>query len=420
MRWERSPRLALDWRVARPSFRCSACSLALTVTAAFAQDSSGVRYSVGGEYRFRVDRYTQPSFTSVQHRIQLDGGVQLGSVLGAYIQFADDLESGRKPGPRPFDKSAVDLAQGFVDLTLMGWRLRLGRQEVAVGRYISIRDGTNIRRTFDGATLDGTLAGFVITSLLARATRNRPGAFDDDASPIDGVALLVIEHALPLDHVKLDLTAIGHHNTLADYTPGVGNEQRGTLGVRILGAENGWDVDAQASYQFGRFTPRHGATLAISAWGVAFEGGKTFAAPWSPRLAARIDEASGGVETGAGHLGTFDLPYPNLAYLTDAAIIAPRNVHDVQPFASVSPAKSLTLTAGAEFLWRTSARDAVFSAANTPIIGPGGRGAYIATQPYGRLVWRLAPWLEARSSVVHAVLRGRPLDFVFGSLTVAF
>jgi hypothetical protein len=403
-------------------------------------DAGQVYLSFGGEYRFRVDSYghpdfglhAAPGFTSLQDRFLLHADAHFGPDMRVFVQLGDDLESGRKPVPRPSDRSELDIAQAFVDWSWgpsdERWRLRVGRQEVGIGRYVAIRDGTDIRRTFDGVRLDGTIAQWAITGLIARATRNRPSAFDDDPDPNDGVALLVAEHALPIDNFKLDVAAIEHDNNLAHYAPGVGEERRKTLGVRVFGSRDHWDLDGQVSYQFGSFTPFGSPTLDIRAWGAALEVGRSFASPWSPRLALRIDAASGDDNAKDGHLGTFDLPYPNLSYLTDAAIVAPRNVHDLQPFVSVSPIKPLTLTAGAQFLWRNSVNDAVFSAINTPIIGPGGHGNYVATQPYLRVDWRINSSLEWQGAIVHAIPGsalesfggGRSLTFAYTSLTARF
>jgi hypothetical protein len=404
-------------------------------------DDTGQSYlSFGGDYRFRVDSYGHPDFglheapgfTSLEHRLLLYADAHFGSDVRAFVQLGDDLESGRKPVPRPADSSELDLAQAFVDWSWgpsdERWRLRVGRQEVAIGRYVAIRDATNIRRTFDGVRLDGTIAKWAITGLVARATRNRPSAFDDDPDPNDGVALVVAEHALPIDNFKLDVAAIEHDNRLAHYAPGVGDERRKTLGVRVFGSRDEWDLDGQVSYQFGSFAQIGSPTIDIRARGAALEVGRSLASPWSPRLALRIDAASGDDNAKDGHLGTFDLPYPNLSYLTDASIFAPRNVHDLQPFMSVSPIKPLTLTAGAQFLWRNSANDAVFSAINTPIIGPGGHGNYVATQPYLRVDWQITPLLEWQGAIVHAVPGSavesfggmRSLNFVFSSLTARF
>ena len=402
---------------------------------------SGRRYlSLGGEYRFRVDRYDSPDFgihnaagfSSVQQRFLLHADLHLDSALRLFVQLGGAAENGRKPVARPADHSRADVAQGFIELALAPggepWRLRLGRQEVSIGRYVAIRDSTSIRRTFDGLRLDGALGRWTVTGLAARATRNLPGAFDDDPDPHDAVYLLMAEHALPWNGFKADLLAIERDNYLARYAPGVGVERRRSAGVRLFGASGGWDADGQVSYQFGTFAPTGVARLDIRAWGAAFEGGRSLQAHWQPRLALRVDAAGGDNNPRDGRLATFDLPYPNLSYLTDAAIFAPRNVHDVHPFVSVTPAADLTLTAGTQFLWRNTRYDSVYSAAYFPVIPPGGRGLYVTTEPYLRVNWRIVPLAEFQGGVVHAMpseaLRSfggtRNLDFAFASLAVRF
>lgn len=394
--------------------------------------------SLGGEYRFRVDRYDHPDFglrgapdfTSVQQRFLLHTDLHLNSEVRIFVQLGGAAENGRKPLARPADHSRADLAQGFLELRFprAPWRLRIGRQEVSIGRYVAVRDSTNIRRTFDGVRVDGAIGSWTVTGLAARATRNLAGAFDDDPDPHDEVSLLMAEHALPWTGYKVDFLAIERDNYLARYVAGAGVERRRSVGVRLFGADRGWDADGQVSYQFGTFAPGRLARLDIRAWGAAFEGGRGFGTRWAPRLALRLDYAGGDDNRHDNRLATFDLPYPNLSYLTDAAIFSPRNVHDVQPFVSINPTRDLTLTAGTQFLWRNSRYDSVYSAAYFPVVPPGGRGQYVTTQPYVRVNWRIVPLVEFQGGMVHAmpgeVLKSfdgtRPLDFVFASVAFRF
>lgn len=403
-------------------------------------DDGASYLSLGGDYRLRVDSYASPDFgvrqardfTSVQHRIQLHADAHLSPDVRVFVQLGDDLEHGRLPVTRPPDRSRLDLAQAFADVSwgpAKGrWRLRLGRQEVGLGRYIAIRDGTNIRRTFDGARLDGVLSGWSLTGLAARATRNRPGSFDDDADPNDAILALFADHALPAPGLRLGLVAMERENRRAFYAAGPGRERRDSLGVRVYGAQGPWDVDGQASYQFGAFTPLGRPGQRIDAWGFAVEAGRALQTPWPVRAAFRLDAASGDRSGADRKLSTFDLPYPNLSYLSDAALFAPRNVHDMQPFVTVTPTPALSLTLGAEFMWRMDKHDGLYSAINTPIVGPGGHGAYVATQPYLRLTWRINPLLEWQVAGVHGapgeVLKSfggrRDLDFAYAQLTARF
>ena len=396
--------------------------------------------SFGGEYRFRLDddghpdfgARNAPTFASKQQRFLAHADVRLGPDLRAFVQLGAATEHGREPVSRPADRSDIDLAQAFVDIDWGGdgdrSRLRLGRQEIALGRYVAVRDVTSIRRTFDGIRVDAPVAGWALTGVAARATRNRPGQFDDSGDLDDDLLAVVGEHALTLDGFKGGIAALEHDNRSARYGTGTGIEHRRTIGVRAYGSHAGWDADAQASYQFGDYTPTGRRELRISAWGVAFEGGRTLDLAWKPRAAMRIDVASGDTSSQDRRLGTFDLPYPNLSYLSDAGLFAPRNVRDIQPFVSVTPVAGLGITAGTQFLWRCSTADAVYSPLGTPVVRAGGSRRHVGTQPYLRINWQIDPLATLLAGYVHAVPGAamkdvggdRALDDAFVSLDLQF
>ena len=74
----------------------------------------------------------------------------------AFAQLKSGLEDGRTGGPRPSDEDRLDLHQAFGEAMVGAARrqlsLRAGRQEVAFGssRLVSVREGPNVRRSFDG------------------------------------------------------------------------------------------------------------------------------------------------------------------------------------------------------------------------------------------------------------------------------
>jgi hypothetical protein len=378
--------------------------------------ATDVYASFGGEIRIKLETYDHfnfgltrgGDFTAVSERVLGHADIHIENNVRVFLQLEYSNESGRKPVERPFDKGNVDLAQGFLDVTFHPggerWRLRLGRQEIGIGRYVTIRDGTAIRRTFDGVRLDGTIADWSFTGFAARATRSRPDDFDDEADPADFAAALVASHALPgAGGLRFDLLAMERNFKTAFYLPGPGHELRNTLGARVYGALGSFDVDAQVSHQFGHFTPHVGPRLEIDSWGAAFEGGYSLPDwPWRPRFAARFDAAEGDNNRDDGKLTTFDLPYPNLTYLTDAAIIIPRNVGDIDPFVSVQPDSTVTLTAGDQYLWRLTPNDAVYTPVISVLIPAHTSGSFVASQPYLRFLWHPINYIELQSSLVYA------------------
>jgi hypothetical protein len=372
--------------------------------------------SIGGEYRVKLESYDAPNFglthtpnyAALSNRVLAHADIHTGSLVRVFVQLGYSDETGRKPVERPFDRGGVDLAQGFVDLNLSAaedpWRLRLGRQEVAIGRYVTIRDGTAIRRTFDGVRIDGSLGSWTILAVDARATRNRPRAFDDEPDPADSAALVVATRKIPgTDALRIDLLVMQREFQEARYVAGFGHELRDSAGARFYGAAGNWDLDTQVSHQFGRFTLNGGPRLTIDSWGAAFEGGYTFHGTFgTPRLAVRIDAAEGNRRSNDHSLETFDLPYPNLSYLTDAAFIAPRNVWDIDPFITVLPARAFSVAVGAQFLWRLTSHDAIYSPIGTTIVPPNTAGSFVAAQPYVRASWKPDTFVELQLSATRA------------------
>lgn len=72
-------------------------------------------------------------------------------------QLTSALETGRAEGPSPVDEDELAWQNAFFDLSSSEWNgrtatARLGRQEIVFGsgRIVDVREGPNVRRTFDG------------------------------------------------------------------------------------------------------------------------------------------------------------------------------------------------------------------------------------------------------------------------------
>lgn len=399
---------------------------------------SGAFVSFGGEVRARVDSYDEPffgagrteDFTSVQTRGLAHADVHFSPALRAFVQLAASDERGRRPRERAADESALDLAQGFVDWTVgegsHRWRLRAGRQELAFGRFITTRDGTNLRRTFDGVRATGPVASGSLDLFAAYVTDQRPDAFDDQTDDLDrawGGA-----YTRPFSpQTRVIVTYFGRINERGAFAAGVGTEKRHSLAVRLQTTRGAFDFDGQFGYQIGELERRTGGALDIDAFGFATETGYTWRkAPWRPRVAVRIDRAGGDRNAADGELNTFDLAYPNLSYISDLSAFAARNLASVQPFVTVTPRQNVTLTAGMDWLWRSERADAVYSPPSVQLARANQTGGdAVASQFYLRANWRLTPFVDMQSSFVHAqvddVLAGAGLaDQTYGMTQIAW
>jgi len=145
-------------------------------------ESKDTYVSFGAEYRLRVDDYDPYNFgvsgssrvTSTQQRALAHADVHFGNTTRWFTQLGYGHEEGR-PIARPGDNDDVDFAQLFVDYTLNSgkqpWHVRIGRQEIALGRFVAIRDATNLRLTFDALRVDGHWGSSKFMAVAGASTR---------------------------------------------------------------------------------------------------------------------------------------------------------------------------------------------------------------------------------------------------------
>ncbi len=343
--------------------------------------------SLGGEIRQRYEYTHNPRFgAGLQdeagvwlQRYTLHGDLHLGPHVRLFGQLSSALEIGRAGGPSPVDENALALQNAFVDLKLplgsdVDLTLRGGRQELQFGsgRLVDVREGPNVRRTFDAARATIELPGWRVDALVARPQLPRPGVFDDEAN--DGQALWGVYAAngtgwLPFG--ALDLYYLGFKDDAGAFVQGTARERRHSIGARFHGKERGWDWNWEAIYQFGSFGDGR-----ISAWTIASETGFTFAGrPWRPRIALSANVASGDSDPNDADLGTFNPLFPRGNYFSEAAVLGPRNFFNLHPFVTVRPTEAWSLTADVNFFWRLDTNDGVYAPAGQIIRRPSGSTA---------------------------------------------
>ena len=113
---------------------------------------------------------------------------------------------------------------------------RLGRQEFEYGsgRLIDVRDGENLRLSFDASRLLLHKGDWEVDGWWGKPVLNGPGVFDDIPDPARSFWGLYAVGPLPLlpkGHV--DLYYLGFENKDAVYVQGAGYELRSTLGTRV-------------------------------------------------------------------------------------------------------------------------------------------------------------------------------------------
>ncbi len=397
---------------------CLTWLLALTTVASTGRandvpviDSGALSLTVGGEYRLKVEGLHNPSFdiqhnpdyTATGERFLAQADLRTSAGPRLFVQLSAATDSGRKPLELPLYRSALDLAQGYLELPLgfhgAQLNLRLGRQELDFdgNRLVSNREVTNLRRAFDAAVLTEKWQSWSVQEFVSRPVRNRGGAFDDDATPGEKFWGARLRHAPEAFASAGELFYFIRSRLQALYQGGIGPELRRTVGLRSSGRSRGFDYATQAALQRGTV-----GRLEIRAYGIASDVGYTLQYGWHPRFGLSAGFASGGKAGRDGQLRTFDSLYPNLGYFTDAPLIYPGNDWDFQPNVTIEPISHVTLRGGVDFLHRVSRNDAVYEQPGFALIPGTGVGSNaIGELSYVRLDWRVKRYWDLYASYVY-------------------
>lgn len=369
--------------------------------------------SLGGELRQRSENFfTNPLFGLngldadhyLLHRALLHADLHVTRHFRSFVQIGHTRVWGKDGALAPIDESGVDLQQGFIEPMLpLGedarLSLRAGRQEISLGsqRMVSVREGPNLRQSFDGVRGLYAGGGQSLSLFAVRPIALDQHDFDDGSDETQGFwgAYGVTPVGAGL---SADLYYLGLDREEARFAEGVATERRHSLGTRLWGTRGALDYNFEFVYQFGRF-----GTGDLRAWTAASDTGYTFTnRAWTPRLGLRADIASGDDDRGDGDLGTFNPLFPRGSYFTENALIGPANFIDLHPYLTLKPHPALSVTAGADFLWRQSTGDAIYRQPNIPIARTAGhRSRYTGTQPYLLTTWQIDPHASLTLTYVH-------------------
>ncbi|MDO5610758.1 MAG: alginate export family protein [Pseudomonadota bacterium] len=353
---------------------------------------SPTRFGIGGEN----DSYTL-------YRAQFSADLRWAEHWQAFTDIGAYDTVGRKGGPGSSGRSGPDLHQAYLGWSNPDYVLRLGRQEMAFGsnRLIDLRDGQNIRLAFDGIRAAKLLpANGRVDVIAVRPVQSRSGSFDDRTDKNIGLwgvyASLVPAATAP---IKLDVYWLGYQRESARFAEGAGREYRQSFGTRLHGNAAGFDWNSEVIWQNGRF-----ADGDIQAWMIATDSGYTFQdAAWKPRLSLRANIASGDKTPNDRRLQTFNSLFPKSSYYSQASLLAPANLVDIQPAITVMPNERMQWTLGWDFAWKHRRADAVYTTPTplTPLPGTAGGSKWIGQQIKLEGSWKLAPHWEARLHLAH-------------------
>ncbi|WP_426410016.1 alginate export family protein [Bradyrhizobium ganzhouense] len=326
----------------------------------------------------------------VINRNEFHADLRIANQVQAFVQFQSDFAPW-KTMLSPVDRNQLDLEQAFIALTepVGGGtlKLRLGRQQFSLdlARFVSVRDGPNVRQSYDAAWLDYENGPWRFITFYSHPVQTRDNqVFDDYSSSKQTFGGVRLERQLS------DMSINGYyaHFTQADvrFPNAAGNERRDVFDIHLSGKPGHFDWDVEAMYQTGQIGSRP-----IEAWAFGSLAGYTLAdINWTPRLGIQVDASSGDGNAPGRAFGTFNPLFPNGYYVTLAGYTGYVNFIHVKPSLTLHPSSSVKITLAAAAQWRQNTADAVYAQPDIPIPNTAGRpGAYTGAYGQARVDWTI-------------------------------
>lgn len=350
--------------------------------------------------------------------------------LTPHLRFYGELGTGQVDRDRQAAaanfQNQVSVQQLFVDMrgTTRGVLLgaMVGRQEFADGprQWISLSDGPNLHRTWNGVRLYAHASRYRIGAFELRGTQLARGGFDDgiqSATILRGInASIIVSRG---DGPNTYLDPFWFHTELPGFRLGneVGTDRRNTFGARLWGRAGAlrwdWTAARQAGHSLG--------DRRIDAWGIFAVQSLTLSeSGWKPKLTSHIDLASGGGLGDRRQLQNFHPLYGSSSYLGESQFLGLSNLLLVAPGIALSPSPNTTLSFEYGRARRLDAHDAAYA---------GGMRAYAGTRNVpghhiGDLMrlsgtWAATPRFSLNLTVEHLAAGPVLQDAGFGSGTYA-
>jgi hypothetical protein len=334
-------------------------------------------------------------------RMETHADLRIASQIQVFVQLQSDFAPG-KTTITPVDQNRLDLEQAFIAVTEPvadgTLKLRFGRQQFAfdLQRFVSVRDGPNVRQSYDAAWVDYEHGPWRLISFYSQPVQNKDQrAFDDYSSGALTFSGVRLERSLSASSgIALYYARFNQDN--ARFIAASGNERRDIVDFRYFGSAAGFDWDLEAMNQTGRIGGKN-----IEAWAFGTLSGYTFDdVAMTPRIGLQFDGASG--NHNGQEFGTFNPLFPNGYYLALAGYTGYVNFIHLKPSITIHPTNTLRVMFAAAAQWRETTADAVYTQPAVPVAGTAGRpGRYTGTYFQIRADYAITTYSSAALELVH-------------------
>lgn len=268
-------------------------------------------------------------------------------------------------------RNVFDLRQAYLDLHARNgkaWRLRVGRQELALGdgRLIASPDWGNINRTYDMVRGSAAVGRVRVDAFGGLAVQAEPDLFDRRKKGEYFYGLwTVVDKVAPNTAIE-PFVVVKHNDNVIGEDLVLGNADVVTVGLRATSKV--WrrlDTATDIVVQQGSF-----ANDDIRSWAFHQQAAVPFAKqPWKPRLVVDYAVASGDDDPKDGRRQTFDQLYSsNHGRYGLADQVGWRNMHDVGVTLEATPHKALKIGVGAHKFLLFTVNDGFYGSGGSRVV----------------------------------------------------
>lgn len=322
--------------------------------------------SFGGSYRFQTEAFVNEQFSTEEdqsdywflQRFQLFSHVKVSDKFEFFVELNSSIISS-KDNLAPVDRDELSFNQLFARYHFNDrWNFLIGRQNMRLGsgRLVDVREGPNVRLSFDMAQLQYANEQTKVTAFYAVPVRPEEGVFDNDVLNFQETLATLYWTQHWNATTNTDIYLMYKEEEDKTWNAGTADDERLSIGVRHFGNWGKWQYNNEFVYQTGNFGSQN-----IHAWtaSVNVEHPISLFAN-EATLGLKTELISGDTDANDNNLNTFDGLYPRGAYFGRVARFGPSNLFDIHPYIETSIGK-LSLEFDYVAFWRFSNDDGVYS-----------------------------------------------------------
>ena len=359
--------------------------------------------SLGGDIRTETQVLRNEAWQAGNHdvalfqRFMLHTDWRLGKHVRVFGQLKNGFTIGRNGPPFFLNEDALDVHQLFVGLEFGNSTFEIGRREIRYGarRLISVREGTNVRQSFDGLRWIWKKDKHQFDVLFYAYNPQRVGVFDNSFNTDQLLwGGYWVWNAASEEQLNFDFYYLGVRNNAPSFEAGNLKETRHSYGIRHWGTNGRWSFNNEAIFQTGRFGDGN-----IRAWTISTDTYYQFPGKNKPTLGLKAQVISGDENPEDGTLQTFNPLYPRGGYFGLLALIGPANIFDVHPSFKLSFGGNWQLNLDWDVFWRHRLNDGIyFPSGRLNVSGQSATQRFIGHQPGVQLGYAVSRFMEVEAS----------------------